>query len=159
MADMRVGQGLDFHRFAGGRQLVLGGVKLDAEFGLDGHSDADVVLHALMDALLGAAGMGDIGMLFPDTDHRFKDADSGLLTAHVMALISEKGFRPVNADITVIGETPRVGPYREQIRRTIAGLLHLPKAQVNVKATTTETMGFLGRKEGLGCLAVVLLSK
>lgn len=137
--------------------MVLGGVSIDVDYGLAGHSDADVVLHALMDALLGAACMGDIGVLFPDTDDRFKDADSSLLTAHVMALISEKGLKPVNADITVVGQEPRIGPYREQIRQSIAGMLHVSKNRVNIKATTTESMGALGRKEGLSCSVVVLL--
>lgn len=157
MTGFRVGQGIDFHRFDPMREMILGGVRLDVSYGLAGHSDADVVLHAVMDALLGAAGLGDIGMLFPDTDPAYQNADSGKLLTDVMERILEAGFQPVNLDVTIIGQQPKVNPWRPAIRSNLARILGIPENLVNIKATTTETMGALGRKEGLACSAVVLL--
>lgn len=159
---MRVGQGFDVHRFADpseGRPLVLMGVTVPHDRGLAGHSDADVMLHALMDALLGAAGMGDIGQHFPDTDAAYAGADSARLLERVMELLRRRGWRVVNADLTLVGERPKVGPYREAMRARIAPILDLAIEDLNVKATTTERLGFTGRGEGLAALAVVLLNR
>ncbi len=157
MTGFRVGQGIDFHRFDLMREMILGGVKLDVSYGLAGHSDADVLLHAVMDALLGAAGLGDIGMLFPDSDDRYRDADSTQLLEQVLRDVREAGLRPVNLDITMIGQQPKINPWRAAIRSNLARILGIPVNQVNLKATTTETMGALGRKEGLACSAVALV--
>ncbi len=157
MTGFRVGQGIDFHRFDPMREMILGGVKLDVSYGLAGHSDADVLLHAVMDALLGAAGLGDIGMLFPDSDDRYRDADSTQLLEQVLRDVREAGLRPVNLDITMIGQQPKINPWRAAIRSNLARILGIPVNQVNLKATTTETMGALGRKEGLACSAVALV--
>jgi 2-C-methyl-D-erythritol 2,4-cyclodiphosphate synthase len=154
---MRVGQGFDVHRFAEGRPLVLMGLVVPHDRGLAGHSDADVMLHALMDALLGAAGLGDIGQHFPDTDPAFKGADSTALLAQVMASLRERGWRGVNADVCLIGERPKIGPHRERMRERIAPILGLEPEALNVKATTTEKLGFTGRGEGLAAQAIVLI--
>lgn len=157
---LRVGQGLDVHRFAdpaAGRPLVLMGLVVPHDRGLEGHSDADVMLHALMDALLGAAGLGDIGQHFPDTDGRWKGADSADLLGRVMADLAARGWRVLSADVLLIGERPRIGPHREAMRARVAPLLGLDPADLNVKATTTEGLGFTGRGEGLAAQAVVLL--
>jgi 2-C-methyl-D-erythritol 2,4-cyclodiphosphate synthase len=159
---MRVGLGFDVHRFAtpeAGRPLVLMGLAIPHDRGLAGHSDADVMVHALMDALLGAAGLGDIGLHFPDTDPAFKGADSALLLERVMASLRERGWRVVNADVCLIGERPKIGPHRERMRERIAPLLGIETADLNVKATTTEQLGFTGRGEGLAAQAVVLIER
>jgi 2-C-methyl-D-erythritol 2,4-cyclodiphosphate synthase len=157
---MRVGQGFDVHRFAdpgAARPLVLMGLQVPHDRGLLGHSDADVMLHALMDALLGAAGLGDIGQHFPDTDPAFKGADSAVLLGRVMEALRERGWRVVNADVCLIGERPKLAPHREAMRARIAPILGLAPQDLNVKATTTEKLGFTGRGEGLAAQAVVLL--
>lgn len=158
--NLRIGQGFDVHRFAApeeGRPLMLMGLTVPHDRGLAGHSDADVMLHALMDALLGAAGLGDIGQHFPDTDPAYKGADSAKLLERVMADLAARGYRVVNADVTLIGERPKIGPHREAMRERVAGLLGVPLQRLNVKATTTEKLGFTGRGEGLAAQAVVLL--
>lgn len=149
-----VGIGYDSHRFAEGRKLILGGVEIPSERGLDGHSDADVLTHAVIDALLGAAGLGDIGQHFPDTDKRYEDADSMQLLAISLEAISEQNLRLLNVDCTVIMERPKLSPHRDAIRQRLAGALALPLARVNVKATTGEGMGFVGRGEGVAALAI-----
>lgn len=154
-----VGSGFDVHAFAEGRPCILGGLEFPGEVGLAGHSDADVVLHALMDALLGAAGLGDIGQLFPDTDERHRGADSACLLQVVLEKVREAGHEVGNADLTLLAQRPRIGPRREEMRRHIAGLLGIPFARVNVKASTTERLGFVGRAEGIACQAVVLLQR
>ncbi|GLH68811.1 2-C-methyl-D-erythritol 2,4-cyclodiphosphate synthase [Geothrix rubra] len=162
MIAFRVGQGFDVHRFSApeeGRRLVLMGCDIPHDRGLAGHSDADVMLHALMDALLGAAGLGDIGQHFPDTDPAYRGADSAVLLARVMGDLAERGWRVVNADVCLIGERPKVGPHRERMRQRVAPLLGLPEEALNVKATTTEKLGFTGRGEGLAAQAVVLLQR
>jgi 2-C-methyl-D-erythritol 2,4-cyclodiphosphate synthase len=152
----RSGLGWDSHRFLAGRPLVLGGVTFpDAELGLDGHSDADVLTHAIMDALLGAAGLGDIGVHFPDTDGAYAGADSIELLREVVATVRARGLRIVHVDTTVLMERPQVGPRRDAIRERLAGALGLDSASVNVKASTGEGMGFVGRVEGAAALAIV----
>jgi 2-C-methyl-D-erythritol 2,4-cyclodiphosphate synthase len=152
------GVGYDCHRFAAGRRLVLGGVEIPHERGLEGHSDADVLTHAVIDALLGAAGLGDIGEHFPDTDERFRDADSLELLQTVLTTVVVAGFEVENVDCTVIMEAPRLGSHRQAIRERLALALNLPVTRVNVKATTGEGMGFVGRGEGVAALAVASLS-
>lgn len=154
---MRIGHGYDAHRFAPGRRLVLGGVTVDHEQGLAAHSDGDVVLHALCDALLGAAGLGDIGRHFPDASAEFKDIDSRILLRKVVVLIRERGYRVGNADVTVVAQVPKLAPYIDAMRVNIAADLAIDEERVNVKATTTEKMGFTGRAEGIATHAVVLL--
>ena len=154
-SSVRTGLGWDSHRFKAGRRLILGGVELEgAELGLDGHSDADVLTHAVMDALLGAAGLGDIGVHFPDTDGAYEDADSIELLLQVVATLAEQGFRVVHVDTTMLMERPKVGPYRDAIRARLADALGLEVGSVNVKASTGEGMGFIGRLEGAAALAV-----
>lgn len=155
---LRVGQGYDCHRLVAGRRLVLGGVEIPFERGLDGHSDADVLLHALTDALLGAIGRGDLGQHFPPDDERWRDADSGDLLRKVRAWVLEDGYEIVNCDLTLVAEAPRVAPYRDHIRARVAALLEIETGQVGLKATTNEAMGFVGRGEGIAALAVVLLA-
>jgi 2-C-methyl-D-erythritol 2,4-cyclodiphosphate synthase len=152
-----IGQGYDSHRFEAGRPLVLGGVRIEHDRGLAGHSDADVLTHAVMDALLGAAGLDDIGAHFPDTDERWRGADSIALLRHVAGLLADAGLRVVNVDATVVLERPRVGPHRAAMRAALAGALGADERRVNVKATTGEGMGFVGREEGAAALAVALL--
>lgn len=162
MTPFRTGLGFDVHRFAGpeeGRRLVLMGCEVPHDRGLAGHSDADVMLHALMDALLGAAGLGDIGQHFPDTDPAFRGADSAGLLERVMGDLAERGWRVVNADVCLIGERPKVGPHRQRMRERVAPLLGIPVEALNVKATTTEKLGFTGRGEGLAAQAVVLIER
>ncbi|HBR34029.1 MAG TPA: bifunctional 2-C-methyl-D-erythritol 4-phosphate cytidylyltransferase/2-C-methyl-D-erythritol 2,4-cyclodiphosphate synthase [Firmicutes bacterium] len=154
---LRVGQGFDVHRLVSGRRLVLGGVEIPAPVGLEGHSDADVLIHALIDALLGAIGGGDIGELFPDTDPAYKNIDSRRLLERVLAKLTQKGARLVNVDVTVIAQYPKLAPYRPAIRSTVATLLDLPLTDVNIKATTTEGLGFTGRKEGIAVQVVTLV--
>lgn len=153
MTAARFGIGYDVHPFEAGRRLILGGVEIPADRGLAGHSDADVLLHAVMDALLGAAGLDDIGVHFPPSDERWKDADSRQLLAIVVDLI-EGQWRLVNVDVTLIAEEPRIGPWRRQIRETLARSLGLPVEQVNIKATTNEHLGFVGRGEGIAAIAI-----
>jgi 2-C-methyl-D-erythritol 2,4-cyclodiphosphate synthase len=149
---MRIGIGYDVHRFGDGRRLVLAGVEIDGEPGLVGHSDADVVAHAVMDALLGAAGEGDIGEHYPDDDPSFADADSIELLARVIGEL--RSWSVVNVDVTVIAERPRLGPHKQQMAARLAGAMNVEAACVNVKATTNEGMGFVGRGEGIAALAV-----
>jgi 2-C-methyl-D-erythritol 2,4-cyclodiphosphate synthase len=150
----RAGIGYDSHRFGEGRRLILGGVEIpEAERGLAGHSDADVLTHAVIDALLGAAGLGDIGLHFPDTDERWRDADSIALLREVVALIGRAGWSAQNVDATVICEAPKLGAHRDAMRAALAAALGLEPAAVNVKFTTNETMGFVGRGEGIASLA------
>jgi 2-C-methyl-D-erythritol 2,4-cyclodiphosphate synthase len=155
---MRVGSGFDVHAFGPGDFLMLGGVRIAHARGVVAHSDGDVVLHALCDALLGAAGLGDIGQHFSDSDPRWRGADSARFVTSVLAMLRQHGLAVANADVTVIAEAPRLAPHREAIRRRIAQLLGVDITQVNVKATTTEKLGFLGRAEGIAAQAVVLLS-
>jgi 2-C-methyl-D-erythritol 2,4-cyclodiphosphate synthase len=158
--ERRAGIGYDAHRFGdGGRRLVLGGMDVPGVAGLAGHSDADVVAHALTDALLGAAGLGDIGDLFPDDDPRWADADSLALLAQVAALVAEAGWGVVNADLTVIAERPRLGPLKRAMGERLAGALDVRPECVNVKATTNEGMGFIGRAEGIAALATVQIER
>jgi 2-C-methyl-D-erythritol 2,4-cyclodiphosphate synthase len=153
----RVGLGYDSHRFAPGRPLLLGGVKIPHDLGLAGHSDADAVLHAIMDALLGAAAMGDIGQHFSDRDERWKDADSATLLEHVMALLADRGLRVGNCDVTVISEMPKLSPHKAAMQARIAQLLKVEIGAVCVKAKTNEGMGWIGAGEGLAAIAVVML--
>ena len=157
MNEMRIGQGYDVHKLTEGRKLILGGVEVPWEKGLLGHSDADVLLHALMDALLGAAALGDIGALFPDTDSRYEGADSMELLRRVSALLKEKGWVVVNADSTVIAQRPKLAPHIPEMRRRIAAALSVDVSRISVKATTEEHLGFTGRGEGISAQAVVLL--
>ena len=154
---MRIGNGYDVHRFAENRDLFLGGVKIPYELGLLGHSDADVLLHAIMDALLGAAALGDIGKLFPDTDERFKGADSLLLLKEVCVVLGAKGYKIVNIDSIVIAQKPKLAPYIEQMRKNIADACKIDISQVSVKATNEEKLGFTGRLEGISSHAVCLI--
>ena len=154
---MRIGQGFDAHAFKEGGRLVLGGVEIPHTHSLAAHSDGDVVLHALCDALLGAAGLGDIGQHFPDSDPAYQGIDSRKLLAQVMHQLRARRWTVANADITVIAQAPKLAPYRDAMRDIIARDLHVAAPLVNVKATTTEQMGFTGRKEGIAALAVVLL--
>ena len=156
---MRVGSGVDVHAFGPGDHVLLGGVRIAHSRGVVAHSDGDVLLHALCDALLGAAGLGDIGQHFPDSDPRWKGAASGRFVAAVLEMLRARRLSVVNADLTVIAEAPRVAPHREAIRQEVARLLELPAERVNVKATTTEHLGFLGRAEGIAAQAVVLLAE
>lgn len=155
----RIGQGFDVHQLTEGRPLILGGITIPYEKGLLGHSDADVLLHTVTDAVLGAIGEGDIGRHFPDTDPEFKDADSTKLLEHVWSLVENRGYELVNADCTIIAQKPKMAPYIEQMKNRIAELLKATPDQVNVKATTTEKLGFTGRGEGIASQAVVLLKK
>lgn len=156
--EIRIGTGFDVHAFAPYRRLILGGVDIPSTKGLDGHSDADVVLHALTDALLGAAAMGDIGRLFPDTDDAYKDISSLELLSRAWNAIRDRGFRFVNCDITIICQEPKLAPYTERMRENIAGVLGKDVSRVSVKATTTEKLGFTGRGEGIAAEAAALLS-
>jgi 2-C-methyl-D-erythritol 2,4-cyclodiphosphate synthase len=156
---IRVGQGYDVHRFNEGDHIILGGVKIDYEQGLEAHSDGDVVLHALCDALLGAAALGDIGKHFPDTDPEFKGADSRVLLRHVYGIVQDNGYQLVNADMTIIAQAPKMAPHITAMCRNIADDLNVDVDYINVKATTTEKLGFEGRKEGIAVQAIVLIEK
>ena len=156
---IRVGQGYDVHRFNDGKFIILGGVKIDYEQGLEAHSDGDVVLHALCDALLGAAALGDIGKHFPDTDPEFKGADSRVLLRHVYRIVLDKGYQLVNADMTIIAQAPKMAPHINEMCSNIAEDLNVEVDSINVKATTTEKLGFEGRKEGIAVQAIVLIEK
>ncbi len=159
MLDLRIGHGYDVHRLTAGRGLVLGGVRVPYELGLLGHSDADVLSHAVMDALLGAAGLGDIGRHFPDTDERYRGASSLLLLVQVRRLLADAGWRAGNIDATIIAQRPKLAPHIEEMRQNLAGALEIPPACVNVKATTEEGLGFSGRGEGIAAHAVALLER
>ena len=156
---MRIGHGYDVHRLVAGRDLILGGVKIEFELGLLGHSDADVLLHAVSDALLGAAGLGDIGKHFPDTDPAYKGADSRVLLRHVVKLVKEQGYRISNVDVTMIAQKPKLKDHIPQMVKNIAADLEIAENRVNVKATTEEKLGFTGTMEGLRCHAVCLLEE
>ncbi|WP_300670450.1 2-C-methyl-D-erythritol 2,4-cyclodiphosphate synthase [Desulfoluna sp.] len=156
---MRIGKGYDVHRLVEGRELILGGVKVPYEKGLLGHSDADVLLHAMCDALLGAAGLGDIGEHFPDSDPQFKGISSLLLLAHCVALLGRKGYEVVNVDATLLAEKPKISPYKSAMRDNIAEVLCLDLEDVNIKATTTEGLGPVGREEGMAALCVALIKR
>jgi 2-C-methyl-D-erythritol 2,4-cyclodiphosphate synthase len=159
LPELRIGLGVDAHALAAGVRLVLGGVEVDHPRGLAGHSDGDVIAHALTDAVLGAAGLGDIGSLFPSGDERWHGADSLDLLADAYARVRAAGYELVNADCVVIGEEPRIAPHREEMRRRLAGALGVDAERVNVRATTTDRLGFTGRGEGLAAEAVALLRR
>lgn len=154
---MRIGHGYDVHRFCEGDSVTLGGVKIPYQHGLLAHSDGDVLIHALCDALLGACALGDIGQHFPDTDADYENVDSRKLLAHVYQLVNEQGFTLINADMTIVAQAPKMGPHILSMRRFLSEDLSIDMAAINVKATTTENLGFAGRKEGIACYAVVLL--
>ncbi|MEK3955474.1 2-C-methyl-D-erythritol 2,4-cyclodiphosphate synthase [Psychrobacillus psychrotolerans] len=156
---MRIGQGFDVHEFADNRPLIIGGIDIPYERGLIGHSDADVLLHTITDAALGAIGEGDIGKHFPDTDPDFKDADSAKLLEHIWKLVDARGYKLGNIDCTIIAQKPKMAPHIETIRARVAELLQADVSQVNVKATTTEKLGFTGREEGIASMATILLLK
>ena len=156
---IRIGQGFDVHKFEGGRPLILGGVTIPHDKGLAGHSDADVLLHTITDAALGAIGERDIGHHFPDTDAAFKDADSAVLLEKVWELVTERGYKLGNIDCTILAERPKMAPHMEAIQQRVAELLKADVSQVNIKATTTEKLGFTGRGEGIAAQAAVLLKK
>jgi 2-C-methyl-D-erythritol 2,4-cyclodiphosphate synthase len=155
----RIGQGTDIHRLVAGRKLILGGVEIPWEKGLLGHSDADVVCHAVSNALLGALGAGDIGQHFPDSDQRYKGVSSIELLRVVTSLVKAKGFHVSNVDLTILAERPKLGPYRETMRAILATVLEVTPDDINIKATTGEKMGFVGREEGMMAEAVVLIEK
>ena len=154
---MRIGQGYDVHKLVEGRDCIICGVKIPYEKGLLGHSDADVALHALADAILGAAALGDIGKHFPDTDEKYKGADSRMLLREVVKKVAEKGYSVGNTDVTIVAQRPKMLPYIEQMRKNVADYLNVGIDDVNIKATTTEKLGFEGRGEGISATAVVLL--
>ena len=156
---MRIGHGYDVHKLVPDRDLILGGVKIPHSLGLLGHSDADVLLHAVSDALLGAAGLGDIGKHFPDTDPQYKGADSRVLLRHVVKLVKENGYRISNVDVTMIAQKPKLKDFIPQMRLNIAADLEIAETRVNVKATTEERLGFTGNEEGMACHAVCLLEE
>ena len=157
--NIRVGEGWDVHALVPGRKLILGGIEIPFDKGLLGHSDADALLHAITDALLGAAGLGDIGLLFPDTDPRYKGVDSGVLLQAAMAALAAHGWQVVNVDSTVRAQAPMLAPYRDAMRQSIARLLAVAPERVNVKAKTAERLGFVGRQEGIATSAVCLLQR
>ncbi len=154
---MRIGQGYDVHRLTEGRELWLGGIRIDHTLGLDGHSDADVAIHALCDAMLGSLALGDIGKHFPDTDPRYKGIDSKRLLREVARLLSERGWRVGNADLTIMAQRPKLAPHIERMRVVLAGCVGISTDCISVKATTTERLGFEGREEGISAMAVVLI--
>ncbi len=156
---LRIGHGYDVHKFADGRKLILGGVEIPYDKGLLGHSDADVALHALMDAMLGSVGLGDIGKYFPDSSDEFKDADSAQLLKKVGHILSDRGYKLVNADITVVAQAPKLAPYITDMRKNIAAALDVPFDVINVKATTEENLGFTGEGLGIAAHAVCLTEK
>jgi 2-C-methyl-D-erythritol 2,4-cyclodiphosphate synthase len=155
---IRVGQGIDVHAFDETRPLILGGIRISDTGGLAGHSDADAVLHAITDALLGAAGAGDIGQYFPSDDARWKDADSAIFLREAKRVVDEMDAEIANVDVTIIAEKPKLAPFRDAIQTSIARLLDLPAGHVNVKATTTDHLGFIGRGEGICAMAIVCIS-
>jgi 2-C-methyl-D-erythritol 2,4-cyclodiphosphate synthase len=155
--NVRVGHGFDTHAFTGGRPLILGGINIPFEKGLTGHSDADVIIHAVMDALLGAAGLGDIGRHFPDTDPQYANISSKVLLEKVVTLIEEQHYYIGNIDITVIAQKPKISPYIAEMQKALAPVLKIPAESISIKATTTEKMGFLGREEGIAVFATALI--
>jgi 2-C-methyl-D-erythritol 2,4-cyclodiphosphate synthase len=159
MTGLRIGQGYDVHAFQEGEFVTLGGVRIPHDRGIRAHSDGDVVLHAVCDALLGAAGLGDIGMHFPDSDPKWRGADSRQFVRHVLGLIEARGHSVVNVDVTVLAEAPRLGKYRDSMRANIAADLHIESDRVNIKATTSERLGFIGNREGIACHAIVLIER
>ena len=156
---MRIGHGYDVHKLTEGRKLILGGIEVPHTLGLLGHSDADVLTHAVMDALLGAAALGDIGQHFPDNDDRYLGADSTVLLGHVMELIREKGYRVGNVDATIIAQKPKLMPYLPLMRKKLADMMEIQEDQLNLKATTEEQLGFTGRQEGISAHCVCLLEE
>jgi len=156
---MRIGHGYDAHRFGEGRRLVLGGVTIEHDLGLIAHSDGDAVIHALCDALVGAAGLGDVGLHFPETDPQYKDADSRVLLRDVMGKLHALGHTVANVDLTIVAEQPRMAPHIDAMRENLASDLNVEGSRVNIKATTTEGMGFAGRSEGIAAHAVVLVNE
>ena len=156
---MRIGHGYDVHRFESGRRLILGGVQIPYPQGLAGHSDAEVLTHAVMDALFGAAGLGDIGMHFPDTDDRFEGINSLILARETVALVQDAGYCICNIDSTLIAQAPKLSPYLPQMRKALSQALQINTNQINIKATTEEHLGFTGRKEGIAAHAVCLLER
>ena len=156
---LRIGQGYDVHAFTTGDFVTLGGERIAHTHGILAHSDGDVLLHAICDALLGAAGLGDIGMHFPDTDPRWRGADSRAFVRHARALLEERGYAVVNVDATVIAEAPRLGKHREAMRANVAADLGIDSTRVNIKATTSEQLGFIGRREGIACQAIALIEQ
>lgn len=159
MTSLRIGQGLDSHRFSENRKLIIGGVEIPSSLGLIGHSDADVLIHALVDAILGGLAEGDIGTLFPDTSSEFKNIDSKILLKKTLDLMKDKGYELVNTDSTIIAEKPKFNPHILKIRESLSNLLSLSLEQISVKATTAEKMGALGREEGIFVSSIVLLNK
>jgi 2-C-methyl-D-erythritol 2,4-cyclodiphosphate synthase len=157
--NIRIGQGVDFHRLENGLNLWLGGIRIPSEKGCVAHSDGDVLLHAICDSMLGAAGLRDIGYYFPDTNSEFKDIDSKILLGKTLNLIKEKGFRVINIDSTLCLEKPKISPYISEMRIVISELVEIDAENVSIKATTTEKLGFIGREEGVAAMAIVLLSK
>jgi len=157
--EIRVGTGIDVHAFGPGDSLVLGGVRIPHSRGIVAHSDGDVLLHALVDALLGAAGLGDLGEHFPDSDPQWRGADSRRFLSAALGMLENRSYRVVNADLTLLAQQPRLAPWRDAIRHSVAGMLGLSEQAVNIKATTTEHLGFLGRNEGLMAMATVLISR
>jgi 2-C-methyl-D-erythritol 2,4-cyclodiphosphate synthase len=158
-AQIRVGSGIDVHAFGPGSFVMLGGVRVPHDRGIVAHSDGDVLLHALVDALLGAAGLGDIGQHFPDSDSRWRGADSAQFVSATIARLKSAGWQVINADLTLLAERPRIDPHRLAIGERVATLLGIPSACVNLKATTTERLGFIGRADGLGAMATVLIGQ
>ena len=157
--NIRIGQGIDFHRLEPGRDLWLGGVRIPSERGCIAHSDGDVLLHAICDALLGGAGLRDIGFHFPDSDQKYKNIRSTILLEETFSLIQKEGFRVINIDSTICLEKPKIAPYAEKMKVTISGILKISSREISIKATTTEKLGFTGREEGVVAIAVVLLEK
>jgi len=155
----RIGSGFDVHAYGENRKMILCNIEIPSPVGLVGHSDADAALHAICDALLGAAALGDIGLHFPDTDETYRNIDSSILLKHVLHLIRQEEFSVENIDLTIIAQTPKVAPYREFMRCRLSELLEIDRSCINIKATTTEGLGFVGRREGLGAHAVVLLKR
>lgn len=156
---MRIGMGYDVHRLVEGRKLVLGGVTIPFEKGLLGHSDADVLIHAVCDALLGAAGLGDIGLHFPDSDPKWKDMSSLKILSRTYELVNHKGFKIINLDSTILAEAPKISPYKETMEKNIARAIEIEPEDVNVKGTTFETLGMIGRGEGIAAICVALIDK
>ena len=155
----RIGSGVDFHQLVEGRELWIGGIKIPHHKGALGHSDADVLLHAICDALLGAVGLGDIGVHFPNNDPKYKDIDSKILLKHCRSLLQEHGYRVINIDSTLCLESPKIGPYVGEMRQVIAGIMDIDERDISIKATTTERMGFVGREEGLIAYVTVLITR
>jgi 2-C-methyl-D-erythritol 2,4-cyclodiphosphate synthase len=156
---IRVGSGFDAHRFSDGRKLMIGGIEIPNAKGLRGHSDADVLLHALADALLGAAGLDDIGTHFPDSHKKWKDASSAMFICEIRKMLTKQRWEIVNADLTIISEAPKISPHRAKIKKSVAALLGIPSDAINVKATSTDQMGAMGRGEGIAAHAVVLIER